>query len=97
MNYGNTGSAVTAVANTGYTFSGWSDGSTSATRSDYVTGNKTLTAQFTINNYTLTYNVTPSTGGTISGSGVQVLAYNATGTSVTAVANTGYAFSGWSD
>ncbi len=60
-----------------------------------MTGNKTLTAQFTINNYTLTY--TGSTGGTISGSGVQVLAYNTTGTSVTAVANTGYTFSGWSD
>ena len=95
--YNTTGSAVTAVANTGYTFSGWSDGSTNATRSDYITGNKTLTAQFTINNYTLTYNVTPSTGGTISGSGVQVLAYNTTGSSVTAVANTGYTFSGWSD
>ncbi len=95
--YNTTGSSVTAVANTGYTFSGWSDGSTGTTRSDVVTGNKTLTAQFTINNYTLTYNVTPSTGGTISGSGVQVLAYNTTGSSVTAVANTGYTFSGWSD
>ena len=80
-----------AVANTGYTFSGWSDGSTGITRQDLVTGNKTITAFFTINTYTLTY--TGSTGGTISGTLIQSVDYNNTGTLVQAVANTGYTFS----
>ncbi len=53
--YNTTGTAVTALANTGYTFSGWSDGYTGTTRSDLVTGNKIAVAQFTINTYTLTY------------------------------------------
>ena len=60
-----------------------------------MTGNKTLTAQFTINAYTLTY--TGSTGGTVSGSTTQNVNYGNTGSAVTAVANTGYTFSGWSD
>jgi hypothetical protein len=64
VNYGNTGSAVTAVPNTGYTFSGWSDGFTGITRSDYVTTTASYIAYFRINTYTLSY--TGSTGGTIS-------------------------------
>ncbi len=64
VNYGNTGTAVTAVANTGYTFSGWSDGNTNATRQDYVTTTASYVAYFRINTYTLSY--TGSTGGTIS-------------------------------
>ena len=55
VNYNNTGTLVQAVANTGYTFSGWSDGTTGLTRQDLVTVNKTITAYFTINTYTLTY------------------------------------------
>ena len=60
-----------------------------------MTGNKTITAQFTINTYTLTYS--GSTGGTISGTAVQAVNYGNTGSAVAAVANTGYTFSGWSD
>ena len=56
-----------------------------------ATGNKTLTAQFTINAYTLTYS--SSTGGAISGTAVQNVNYGNTGSAVTAMANTGYTFS----
>ena len=95
LTYGSTGTSVTAVANYGYTFSGWSDGYTGATRQDVVTGTRNFVAYFTINTYTLTYVAT--TGGTISGTTNQNVTYNTTGTAVTAVANTGYTFSGWSD
>jgi len=39
--------SISAVANSGYTFSRWSDGVTSASRSVVMTGNKTLSAIFT--------------------------------------------------
>ena len=46
---------VTAVANEGYTFSKWSDGVTTAQRTDTnVTASKTVTAQFTNNQPTVT-------------------------------------------
>ena len=40
------GSAVTAIPNEGYRFVGWSDGKTSATRTDIATSNMTITAIF---------------------------------------------------
>lgn len=47
INKGTSGTAVTAVANAGYTFVKWSDGKTTPTRTDSnVSANKTLTAQF---------------------------------------------------
>ena len=39
--------SINAVANSGYTFTRWSDGVTSASRSIVMTGNKTLSAIFT--------------------------------------------------
>ena len=56
VNHGASGTAVTAVANTGYHFVGWSDGIPTATRTDSdVLADKSLTAVFAINTYTLTY------------------------------------------
>jgi regulation of enolase protein 1 (concanavalin A-like superfamily) len=47
VNYGASGSAVTAVANTGYYFVSWSDGSTANPRTDSnVTTNISVTANF---------------------------------------------------
>ena len=82
---------IKATANTGYTFSKWSDGNTTASRSITVKGAATYTASFTINSYKITVNA--GTGGTVSGGGT----YNY-GTSVTikATPNTGYNFSKWS-
>jgi regulation of enolase protein 1 (concanavalin A-like superfamily) len=96
VNYGTSGSAVTAVANTGYHFVNWSDGGTADPRTDVnVTNNITVTANFAINTYTLAY--TAGTNGTISGSSPQTVNYGGSGSAVTAVANTNYHFVNWSD
>jgi autotransporter-associated beta strand protein len=48
VNYGASGAAVTATANSGYTFTNWSDGLTANPRTDLkVTNNLTVTANFT--------------------------------------------------
>ena len=84
------------MANTGYHFVNWSDGITTATRTDTnVTANKSVTANFAVNTYTLTY--TAGANGTISGTSPQTVNHNGSGTAVTAVANTGYHFVSWSD
>ncbi len=96
VNHGSNGTTVTAVPNTGYHFDQWSDGGLIATRTDTnVTANLSLTASFAINTYTLTY--TAGANGSISGSTTQVVNYGSSGSSVTAVANTGYHFVQWSD
>lgn len=96
VNHGASGTAVTAVPNTGYHFVKWSDDVTTASRTDAnVTANITVTAQFAINAYTLTY--TAGAGGTITGTSPQTVNHGANGTAVTAVPNTGYHFVKWSD
>ena len=96
VNAGSSGSAVTAVPNSGYTFSGWSDGIQTASRTDAsVSQNLTLTANFSPVVHTVTY--TAGTGGTISGTSSQSVSHGSSASQVTAVPNTGYSFSGWSD
>ena len=96
VNYGEDGTEVEAVPNTGYHFVNWSDGSTANPRTDEnVTENVSVTANFEINTYTLTY--TAGTGGTISGDTSQTVIYGEDGTEVEAVPNTGYHFVNWSD
>jgi thermitase len=96
---GASGTAVTAVPNTGYHFTSWSDGWPTAARTDTnVTANKSVTANFAIDapsTYTLTY--TAGAGGTISGTSPQTVNSGASGTQVTAVPNTGFHFVNWSD
>ncbi len=96
VNYGEDGTAVEAVANTGYHFVNWSDGSTANPRTDTnVTANVAVTANFAINIFTLSY--TAGAGGTLTGETTQTVNYGADGTAVEAVANTGYHFVNWSD
>ncbi len=96
VNYGSSGSAVTAVANTGYHFVQWSDGLTSNPRTDSgVSAAISVSASFAINTYTLTY--TAGSNGTISGTTPQNVNHGSNGTAVTAVPNTGYHFDQWSD
>jgi autotransporter-associated beta strand protein len=96
VNYGASGSAVTAVASAGYHFVNWSDGSTANPRTDAnVTNNVSVTATFAINTLTLTY--LAGSNGTISGLATQTVAYAGSGSAVSAVANSGYAFTNWSD
>ena len=63
VNYGADGTPVTAVPNTGYHFVDWSDGVLTAARTDLdVTANLSVTANFALDTFTLTY--TAGTGGT---------------------------------
>lgn len=96
VNYGADGSAVTAVADTGYHFVNWSDDSTTNPRTDTnITDNISVTANFAINTYTLTYNA--GTHGTITGTTPQTVNYGSDGSAVTAVADPGYHFTSWDD
>jgi Divergent InlB B-repeat domain len=96
VDYGGSGTQVTAVPNTGYHFTSWSDGVLTAARTDTnVTGNITVTANFAINTYTLTYN--HDANGTVTGTTPQTINYGSDGSAVTAVPNNGYRFVNWSD
>ncbi len=78
VKYGENGVLVTAVANTGYHFSGWSDGVATATRTDLnVKNDINVTANFTSNtnnNYTLTVNSGTGAGNYFSGTSVAITA-----------------------
>ncbi|WP_281890457.1 InlB B-repeat-containing protein [Paenibacillus sp. YYML68] len=94
---GNTG----ALVRTGYTFAGWNTAA-DGTGTDYaadatftLSGNVTLYAKWTINTYTLTY--TAGANGQLVGAAVQSVSFGGSGTAVTAVPDTGYTFTGWSD
>ncbi|MFZ2188749.1 MAG: ELWxxDGT repeat protein [Candidatus Moraniibacteriota bacterium] len=94
VNDGADGTAVSAVPNSNYHFVNWSDSSTDNPRTDTnVTGNLTVTANFAINAYTLTYH--PGTGGTISGTTPQTVNYGGNGTEVIAIPNPGWHFVSW--
>ncbi len=96
VDYNTSGTAVTALPSTGYHFVSWSDGVLTASRTDAnVTADVTVTANFAIDTFTLTY--TAGAGGSISGTTPQTVDYNTSGTAVTAVPNTGYHFVSWSD
>ena len=97
VNHGADGTEVTAVPNAGYHFFNWSDGVlTASPRTDTnVTANVSVTANFAINTYTLTY--TAGANGTITGTSPQTVNHGADGTEVTADPNTGYHFVNWSD
>lgn len=93
---GASGQAVTAVPGAGYHFAQWSDGVLTAERTDTnVTADINVTASFAINTYTLTY--TAGMNGTIAGISPQTVNYGGSGSEVTAVPNSGCAFSQWSD
>ena len=87
---------LTAVADAGWTFSGWSGDLGGSTNPESITmdGAKSVTATFTQDSYVLTVNVVgqgsvdldPSGGTYLSGTTVEL----------TAVADTGWSFSGWS-
>ena len=103
------GSSVTlsAAADTGSTFAGWSGGLCSGTGTCIVsmTATRTVTATFTVNPYTLTVSKSGTGAGTVSSStgsglycGTVCSVGYPSGTSVTlnATATTGNTFTGWS-
>lgn len=90
---------VTTTPAGGYTFTNWTDasGAVASTEAEYtftLTGTTYLTANFVREAKTITLNVNPAEGGTVTGAGTY--AYGAQAT-VTAVPNEGYAFTGWTD
>ena len=93
------GSAVTLTANaaTGYRFTGWAGDCSGpdATCTVTMNSNKSVTANFTINTYTLTTTASPTSGGSISKSPNQANYNHGTSVTLTATAATGYRFTGW--
>ena len=90
-----TSAGITATPDTGYSFNGWSGtgvtDTSAASTTVSMTSDRTVSASFSLNNHTLSLNA--GTGGTVSGGG----SYGyGTSANITAIANTGYTFSGWS-
>ena len=83
---------LTAVGNTGYHFSKWSDGVETAIRKETVKSDLSFTAVFAANSYTIS--VDSAANGTITGAGTYT--YKATAT-LEAKANKGYHFVMWTD
>ncbi|MCK9640657.1 MAG: ice-binding family protein [Prolixibacteraceae bacterium] len=88
---------VTAVPNTGFTFTNWTEGTTVAsTSANYlftIAGNRTLTANFTAVGFTL--NVTAINGSVVKNPNLTTYASGAT-VQLTATPNSGYTFTSWS-
>ena len=105
VSFGGNGSQVTAVADPGYEFSGWDDGVNTAARTDQnVTADITVTANFTVAEYTLTYNA--GANGQLSVEDefgepvftqqvVEQVLFQGSGPTVTAVPDAGYQFVRW--
>jgi len=94
--YGECGLPITAVPDTGYHFVLWDDDSDDNPRMDcYNTEPLTVTASFTINQYTLTY--APGDYGTLSGYASQSVNHGGSGTAVEVFPNAGRTFVMWSD
>ncbi|MGA2516635.1 MAG: InlB B-repeat-containing protein [Thermodesulfobacteriota bacterium] len=90
VNYGASGTRVTAVPATGYSFVQWSDLSTTNPRTDKnVTANITVTAAFAINTYQVT--AAAGTNGSLDGTTPSPVTVNSnTTTQFKFDANTGY-------
>jgi hypothetical protein len=98
LNYSASATAVTAVPNTGYHFVNWTEGAsvvgTTATLTiSNVTTARTITANFAINSYTVSF--TSGGNGTLTGTTSQTINYGGTSAEVTAVPATDYHFVNW--
>lgn len=89
-------SQVVAIANDGFRFDYWSDGLTTPTRSDEVSGDKSYSAIFTPYNI-ITVNYDADVGGTILGNTVQNAEKGVSLETVHAIPDKGYRFLQWSD
>ncbi|MBE0684645.1 MAG: right-handed parallel beta-helix repeat-containing protein, partial [Anaerolineaceae bacterium] len=88
---------LTATADPGWTFSGWSGDVTSVNNplQITITGNTSLTATFTKNEYVLTLNVDPEGKGTINNNAIAPYEYGQL-VELSAVPEPGWKFSRWS-
>ena len=87
--------SITATPNAGYSFSSWSNGSTANPLTVTLNSNTSVTANFEaiVNSYTLT--VSAGEGGSVSSEGGEY--EEGTEVTITATADVGYEFTGWSD
>jgi len=86
-----------ATVNTGWAFTGWSDGNTQNPRTITVfSGGATYTANFQANGQTAAVTVlaSPSNGGSVTGSGTFTVGSSQP---ITATPNSGWTFTGWND
>ena len=88
------GNQISATANYGYHFVRWSDGNTENPRSLELTQDTVLTAEFAINNYTISTQCNYTERGTTSG---DITAAYLDYVTISATANYGYHFSHWDD
>lgn len=85
---------VMALANTGYQFNSWSDGSTENPRTFHLTGDITITALFGYRTYTVVGQPSDASRGTVTGNATVDYLDSVT---LSATANYGYHFDHWSD
>ena len=87
--------SLTATPSSGYSFSGWSNGSTTNPLTVTLNSNTTITANFQVivNSYSLT--VTSGEGGSVSSEGGEY--EEGTEVTITATPDGCYSFTSWSD
>ena len=95
----NTQLTVSATADTGYDFNQWSDGSSTASRTIYVTSDVSLIASFAVQTFQVS--ITAGSNGSVSVNGTpgnysQTVNYG-TVLTLEATPSTGYSFTAWSD
>lgn len=90
--YGTT-ATLTAIAGEHYHFTQWNDGNTDNPRKITVEGDATYTAEFAIDQHTITVNCNPQQG-MVTGAGIYDYGTQVT---LTATANDGYEFTRWSN
>ena len=95
VDYGTTVTLV-AVPAEGYHFVEWSNGVTTDTLDLLVESDTTVVAQFALNTYTVTTNVTPDASGSVNVSPAATVEHG-TVVSLTAVPAAGYHFVSWSN
>ncbi len=84
---------ISATANSGWTFTGWSDGNSSNPRAIIVlAGGATYTANFSQQTAVITVLANPTNGGTVTGAGAYPVGANV---QISAMANSGWKFTGW--
>ena len=88
INYGGNATAPTTTANPGWTFTGWDTAFTN------VTSNLTVTAQYNINTYTITFSA-GAHGIINSGTAVQTINYGGNAVAPTLTINPGWFFNSW--
>ncbi len=96
VEYGGDGTPVEIVPAEGYYFMGWDDGVTDNPRTELnVTQNMIIVATLGVYSYTLNY--TAGENGILTGQTSQTVYHGQDGTPVTAIPDTHYDFSHWSD